>query len=168
MGGEGEVTVACDSQRAVFQMGAVSVATRLVEGPYLGIDRVLAQREVKQYHICGVSRDALLRAVRRVSLSAADAAHMTRLLFDTSRLGVRSDGADTGSAEEDIPATYTGDAFGIGFNGRFLADVLEHFPCDDIQVCVRGANHAMFIEAADPAQRNAHTAMLMPRADGGR
>jgi DNA polymerase-3 subunit beta len=67
--------------------------------------------------------DALQQAIKRVSL-VAERGTQVRLEFVDGGLRLSAGGDDEGSAEEELPVQYTGDAVTIAFNPGYLLDGL--------------------------------------------
>ncbi|QQQ76469.1 DNA polymerase III subunit beta [Saccharothrix sp. 6-C] len=68
--------------------------------------------------------DALVQAIKRVSL-VAERGTQVRLEFVDSGLRLSAGGDDEGSAEEELPVDYTGDAVTIAFNPTYLLEGLQ-------------------------------------------
>ncbi|KJK47677.1 DNA polymerase III subunit beta [Lentzea aerocolonigenes] len=67
--------------------------------------------------------DTLVQAIKRVSL-VAERGTQVRLEFVDGGLRLSAGGDDEGSAEEELPVEYTGDAVTIAFNPGYLLDGL--------------------------------------------
>ncbi|MEV0676993.1 DNA polymerase III subunit beta [Actinosynnema sp. NPDC050436] len=68
--------------------------------------------------------DSLVQAIKRVSL-VAERGTQVRLEFGDSVLKLSAGGDDEGSAEEELPVEYTGDAVTIAFNPTYLHEGLQ-------------------------------------------
>ncbi|MEU4801482.1 DNA polymerase III subunit beta [Actinosynnema sp. NPDC023587] len=68
--------------------------------------------------------DSLVQAIKRVSL-VAERGTQVRLEFADSSLKLSAGGDDEGSAEEELPVDYTGDAVTIAFNPTYLHEGLQ-------------------------------------------
>ncbi len=68
--------------------------------------------------------DSLVQAIKRVSL-VAERGTQVRLEFADSVLRLSAGGDDEGSAEEELPVDYTGDAVTIAFNPTYLLEGLQ-------------------------------------------
>jgi DNA polymerase-3 subunit beta len=68
--------------------------------------------------------DALVQAIKRVSL-VAERGTQVRLEFVDNSLRLSAGGDDEGSAEEELPVDYTGDAVTIAFNPTYLLEGLQ-------------------------------------------
>jgi DNA polymerase-3 subunit beta len=73
-------------------------------------------------------RDSLLQTVRRVSLLASERARGIKFSVQEDSLEVSANNPDLGEASEDVKVKYGGDEIEIGFNSRYLLDVLNVLP----------------------------------------
>ena len=64
-------------------------------------------------------------ALRRVSILSSERARGVKLRIENGLLEVTTTNPDIGEAREELEADYAGDEFAIGFNARYLLDVLQ-------------------------------------------
>ena len=105
--------------------GDVQFLTRLIEGTYPNYENVIPQGNEKKVP---VSREALTKALRRVSVMSRERANAVRFDFEeTGSVGsliISSSNPDLGEAKEDLTVDYKGDKLTVGFNARYLIDTL--------------------------------------------
>ena len=70
------------------------------------------------------NRDDLLAALRRISLLASERSRGVKLHLEKGKLEASASNPDQGEASEDIEISYGGEALSVGFNARYLIDVL--------------------------------------------
>jgi DNA polymerase-3 subunit beta len=100
---------------------AVSFFMRLVEGEFPDYRQVIpAETRI----VARANRDDLLAALRRTSLLASERSRGVKLGFEKGRLEVSASNPDQGEASEEIEVSYAGEPLAIGFNARYLIDVL--------------------------------------------
>jgi len=110
----------------------VSFFMRLVEGEFPNYSQVIPKETPRR---ATVQRDDLLAALRRTSLLASERSHGVRLGISKGTLTLSASNPDQGEANEDIEASYAGDELQVGFNARYLIDVLNvHPPGDTIEI----------------------------------
>ena len=71
-----------------------------------------------------LQRDALLSALRRVSILVADRAKAVRFAFGEEELEIQVHNVDRGEVRETVPMELTGDELEVGFNARYLQEIL--------------------------------------------
>jgi DNA polymerase-3 subunit beta len=119
--GEGDIQVAVTENQALFSLGDVWVATRLIDGQFPNYRQLLPE---SFDHSIPVDREEMLAVARRVSLLAQKNTPL-RLSFAPGRLTMKAVTQDVGQAEEELEIDFAGEEFEIGFNPLFLIDGLE-------------------------------------------
>lgn len=127
-GGSDEVGVAAQRNQVVFEVGSVTLSSRLVEGKFPNYRQLLPE---SYEHELQIDRAELLATVRRVGLLAQRNAPL-RLAFREGELEVSARTPDVGEARETIPVAFEGETLEIGFNPEFLRDGLESAGTDDL------------------------------------
>jgi DNA polymerase-3 subunit beta len=118
---EGETKLGFVESSAVLQRPRVKLVMRLIEGVFPDYRQVIPKSGEKKLT---VGRDRLLYTLRRVSLLSSDKANAVKLELHPGQLRVLSQNPDLGEAKEDVPVQYQGEPLKIGFNARYLIDVL--------------------------------------------
>ena len=95
---------------------------RLIEGEFPDYRQVIPKESKKHVR---VGSEELLGALRRVSILSSERARGVKLRIDSGLLEVTTTNPDIGEAREELEADYAGDEFAIGFNARYLLDVLQ-------------------------------------------
>jgi DNA polymerase-3 subunit beta len=108
--------------------GDVQFLTRLIEGTYPNYENVIPQANEKKV---SVNKEALTKALRRVSVMSRERANAVRFDFgppqaDASggNLVISSSNPDVGEAREELSVDYKADKLTVGFNARYLIDTL--------------------------------------------
>jgi DNA polymerase-3 subunit beta len=141
---------------AIFHRQDVTLVMRLIEGLFPDYRQVIPKPGEK---VVTVGRLRLLETLRRVSLLSSDKAHAVKIELSKGTLTVLSQNPDLGDAREEVPVEYEGEPLKIGFNARYLIDVLQVLDSDDVA-----------LEMADdlspcvmrPSGRDGYTAVIMP------
>jgi DNA polymerase-3 subunit beta len=126
-----ELTLNVADKHIRLHTPAVSSFMRLVEGEFPDYRQVIPSApRVKAL----INRDDMLAALRRMSLLASERSHGVRVHLEKGRLEVSASNPDQGEASEDIEVSYAGEPLSVGFNARYLLDVLGvHAPGDVIE-----------------------------------
>jgi DNA polymerase-3 subunit beta len=119
--GSTPVTMAFSSHSASLQAGAVTLFMRLIEGQFPNYRQVIPQGATKKAQI---ERQAFGEALKRVSLLSQGRAHGVRMLFGEDGLTLVAEDPDHGDAQELVPMQYEGEPLTIGFNARYVLDIL--------------------------------------------
>lgn len=118
---EGETKLGFIESSAVLRRPGVSLAMRLIDGAFPDYRQVIPKTGEKRFT---VGRERFLDTLRRISLLSSDKAHAVKLELEPGRLRVLSQNPDLGEGREEVPVEYQGEPLKIGFNARYLMDVL--------------------------------------------
>lgn len=127
-----EVKMQLNSKGAVFEVGAFRLSCKFIMGNYPNYNRVIVSDS--PYHIV-VEREALLNAVRRVSLFASKSTSLVKCNVETTHIQMTSRDFDYSTlGEESVDCTYDGQPMMIGFATNYMIDILSHLNCDEIKI----------------------------------
>jgi len=107
--------------------GPVELSMRLLEGEFPDYKQVVPSESTRRATL-GTSE--FLAALRRVSLVSSERTCGVRLQIDSSRMEVSSINPDVGEASEEIEVEYDAAALTLGFNARYIMDVLQVLASD--------------------------------------
>jgi DNA polymerase III subunit beta len=105
----------------ILKAGPVVLSTRLIEGSFPDYKQVIPQSTSK---CAKISRQALQESLKRVSVLSR--ANGVRLLFDNNKLELVGEDPEFGRANEVIEIDYPHEELNIGFNARYILDILSH------------------------------------------
>ncbi|MCW2951186.1 MAG: polymerase beta subunit [Conexibacter sp.] len=123
-----ELIVGVRQNQVVFQVGAVVLSSRLIEGQFPNYRQLLPESYEHELSLAG---SEVTDVVRRISLLAQKNAPL-RLSFAPGELTVSAQTPDIGEARESLPVAFQGESFEIGFNPDFLREGLEGVQSGDI------------------------------------
>jgi DNA polymerase-3 subunit beta len=128
--GEETVRIALQGGVAHASLGHVDLSMRLVEGEFPDYKQVVPQKSERRMLI---AVEPLLSALRRVSVVSSERTRGVKLQLDGARLEISSMNPDVGEATEELSVEYEGNPLSIGFNAKYLIDLLAVLP-DTTQV----------------------------------
>ena len=126
---DAEVQLGFSQSNGILKTGSVELSTRLVEGSFPDYKAVVPKQGSK---IAKIHRGALAEALKRVSLLSSGRANGVRLTFNDKRLDLKAEDPEFGEANETIDIDYMGGELTIGFNARYILDVLALIPNDGV------------------------------------
>lgn len=115
----------------LFQFGAVTVISRLIEGQFPRYESVIPAPSTTTL-TC--ARHLLTDAIRRVGLMTTATSQAVVFELAKDRVTVSKESTELGSAREELPASYTGQPMTIAFNPEFWLDVLKVLDTDDVAI----------------------------------
>jgi DNA polymerase-3 subunit beta len=122
---DAEITLTIADKDVRLHTPAVSFFMRLVEGEFPDYKQVVPSSSGTK---ATLNRDDLLAALRRMSLLASERSHGVKLSLQKGGLELSASSPEQGEASEDLEAAYAGEPLSIGFNVRYLMDVLGVLP----------------------------------------
>lgn len=124
-------TIAFGDRSAVVSTASLSLIVRLAEGEFPDYRQVLPTSFKRRVE---VDRDALDKALRNVAIMATDRNHLARLAFESDRIVLTAANVEAGDARSEVPIDMTGPRIDIGFNVRYLQDVLGNTRSDRVLI----------------------------------
>src|SRR5471032_347483 len=126
-----ELEIAKGENHLGFRSPFTAVFTRLIEGPYPPYDQVIPKDNNR---VAIADRQALMSALRRMSIIASDQTHRIRLSFNSGMLKFSVSTPDLGEAQDELPVRYDGDPLDIGFNAAYLLEILRYMRSEERRV----------------------------------
>ncbi len=155
-GDDAEAELGFAETSGVFRKTGLSMVMRLIDGQFPDYQQVVP-KESERVVILG--RVRFLETLRRVSLLSQDQMHTVKLDVGGGVVRVTSQSPDLGEAQEEIPAAADGAPISVGFNARYLMDVLQAVETDDVAFEI---NDDMSPGVLRPAGDPSYTAVVMP------
>lgn len=126
-GEEGDVEIALSSSKIRFVAGPLVLASKLIDGTFPDYERVIPRHNDR---LLELDTRLFAEAVDRVSTISMEKGRAVKLNVAPGRLTLTVNNPDSGSAEEEVAASYAGDMIDIGFNARYLLDVASQIKSD--------------------------------------
>lgn len=124
---EGAVQVSLSDTKIRFVVDQTMLTSKLIDGTFPDYERVIPVNNKKALD---VDPKTLEQAVDRVSTISSEKSRAVKLALEKDRLTVSATSAEQGSGSEELSAIYGGDAMEIGFNARYLIDILKQVEGD--------------------------------------
>jgi len=137
------VKVDFNKTNALFSFGNVIMICRLIDGKYPNYEAVIPKQNPNKLI---VDRASFLGALKRVSVFSNKATHQIRVKVTGSQLRVSAEDLDfANEGHELLTCTYVGEDMEIGFNSRFLLEMVSNLDCDEIIIEMSAPNRAGII-----------------------
>lgn len=158
-GSETEVTIEYNDSNAKFSFDDTELICRLIDGKYPNYEAVIPKENP---NTLSISRGQFLSSVRRVSIFSNKTTHQIRLKIAGAELNISAEDIDySNKAEERLSCDYQGDDMQIGFNSRFLVEMLNNLTSDDVTLEMSLPNRAGILMPADGLDEGEHVTMLV-------
>ncbi|MDH3697411.1 MAG: DNA polymerase III subunit beta [Flavobacteriaceae bacterium] len=159
LGSEEDVLVEYNDSNAKFSFDETVLICRLIDGKYPNYEAVIPKENPNQLSI---SRDQFLSSVKRVSIFSNKTTHQIRLRIAGAELNISAEDIDySNKAEERLTCSYQGDDMQIGFNSRFLVEMLNSLQSGDISLEMSMPNRAGILTPMDGLDEGEQITMLV-------
>jgi DNA polymerase III subunit beta len=158
-GSEDEVLIEYNESNAKFTFNNTQLVCRLIDGKYPNYEAVIPKENPNKLLI---ERSQFLSSVRRVSIFSNKTTHQIRLKIAGAELNISAEDIDfSNKAEERLSCDYQGDDMQIGFNSRFLTEMLNNLSSDNVQLEMSLPNRAGILTPADGLDEGEQIIMLV-------
>ncbi|MEW4925412.1 DNA polymerase III subunit beta [Algibacter sp. 2305UL17-15] len=156
---EDEVTIEYNESNAKFTFENSELICRLIDGKYPNYEAVIPKENPNKL---AIDRTQFLNSVRRVSIFSNKTTHQIRLKIAGAELNISAEDVDySNKAEERLTCDYQGDDMQIGFNSRFLTEMLNNLTSTDVQLEMSMPNRAGILTPVDGLDEGEHITMLV-------
>lgn len=124
------VTVELSENKVRFSMEDVTLTSKLIDGTYPDYERVIPTDNDKNLEL---NVKELASAVDRVSV-VAERTRAIKMLTHPNKVTITTSSPDLGSASEEIEGKYESESLEIGYNFRYLLDILSEVKGDSVRI----------------------------------
>ena len=156
---DAEVAIEYNDSNATFSFENYVLTCRLIDGKYPNYEAVIPKENPNKLLI---NRVQFLNSVRRVAIFANKTTHQIRLKIAGTELNISAEDIDySNKADERLTCDYQGDDMQIGFNSRFLTEMLNNLSSDEIQLEMSMPNRAGILTPVDGLDEGETITMLV-------
>ena len=156
---DNEVKIEYNDSNATFSIENYVLMCRLIDGKYPNYEAVIPKENPNKLII---NRTQFLNSVRRVAIFANKTTHQIRLKIAGTELNISAEDIDySNKADERLTCDYQGDDIQIGFNSRFLTEMLTNLTSDEIQLEMSMPNRAGILTPIDGLDEGETVTMLV-------
>lgn len=135
-----DVSVEYNNTSAFFKFGNINLVCRLIDERYPDYDAVIPLNNPNKLTI---DRLSFLGSLSRVAIYANKTTHQVRLKIEGNELNISSEDIDfSNEAHEKLTCAYEGEDMEIGFNARFLIEMLRNLSCEEVSLEMSTPNRA--------------------------
>ncbi|MBW2937401.1 DNA polymerase III subunit beta [Aureisphaera sp. CAU 1614] len=158
-GSEEDITIEYNESNAKFTFENTEMVCRLIDGKYPNYEAVIPKENPNKLTI---DRNQFLNSVRRVSIFSNKTTHQIRLKIAGAELNVSAEDIDySNKADERLTCAYQGDDIQIGFNSRFLTEMLNNLTSDEVSLEMSLPNRAGILTPVDGLDEGEQVTMLV-------
>jgi len=146
---DGAVDVSLSDTKVKFAFNGVVLTSKLIDGTFPDYTRVIPTANEKVLEVDG---HMFAEAVDRVSTISSDKTRSVKIGLEGDRIMLSVNSPENGTATEEVAASYGSDAMEIGFNSRYLLDILGQMEGDVVRAeLADSASPTILRDGADEA-----------------
>jgi len=159
LSGEEDVTIEYNDANAKFTFENFVLICRLIDGKYPNYEAVIPKENPNKLT---VDRASFQNSVRRVSIFSSKTTHQIRLKMAGTELNISAEDIDfSNKADERLNCDYQGDDMQIGFNSRFLSEMLSNLSSNEVLIEMSLPNRAGILTPIDGTDEGEEITMLV-------
>ena len=128
---DGTVEISLSPTKIRFGLGSAILTSKLIDGTFPDYNRVIPTGNDKLLKLDPKSFSA---GVDRVSTIASEKTRAVKISVDRDKVTLSVTSPENGVATEELAADYGSDGIEIGFNARYLLDILGEIDGDTVEV----------------------------------
>ena len=128
---EGTVEISLSATKIRFGLGSAILTSKLIDGTFPDYNRVIPTGNDKLLKLDPKSFSA---GVDRVSTIASEKTRAVKMSLDRDKVTLSVTSPENGVATEEVPADYGSEGLEIGFNAKYLLDILGEIDGDTVEV----------------------------------
>ncbi|MCW3797676.1 DNA polymerase III subunit beta [Sphingomonas sp. BN140010] len=145
---EGTVEVSLSPTKVRFVLGHAVLTSKLIDGTFPDYNRVIPTANDK---LLKLDPKSFAQGVDRVATIASEKTRAVKMSVDRDRVTLSVTSPENGLATEEVPADYSADGLEIGFNARYLLDILGEIDGDTVEVHLADAAAPTLLRENDKA-----------------
>jgi DNA polymerase-3 subunit beta len=143
---EGTVEVSLSATKIRFGLGTAVLTSKLIDGTFPDYSRVIPTGNDK---LLKIDPKSFMEGVDRVSTIASEKTRAVKMALEKDKITLSVTSPENGTAAEEVPGDYASDGFEIGFNARYLMDILAQVDGDTVEVHLADAAAPTLIREND-------------------
>jgi DNA polymerase III subunit beta len=128
---EGTVEISLSPTKVRFGLGSAILTSKLIDGTFPDYNRVIPTANDK---LLKLDPKSFAQGVDRVSTIASEKTRAVKMAVDRDKVTLSVTSPENGVATEEVPADYGADGLEIGFNAKYLLDILGEIDGDTVEV----------------------------------
>lgn len=158
-GEDGNVLIKYNPTSAFFAHKNIQLICRLIDGKYPNYEAVIPKDNPNKLTI---DRQALASSIKRVSIFSNKTTHQIRLKITGNQLYVSAQDLDfSNEAIESLPCQYEGQDMEIGFNSKFLLEMLNNIDTELVNLEMSAPNRAGILLPVDNNSKNEEDVLML-------
>ncbi len=155
-----EVVLSYNKKNAFFSFGETDVIIRLIDAKYPDYNTVIPYDNP---NFLTLDRASFQSSLRRIAIYANKSTNQVVMNISDGSLTISAQDLDfSNEATEQMACEYSGEAMNIGFNAKFLGEMLSVLDTDQIRLKLSTPNRAGILERAEQPEGEELLMLVMP------
>lgn len=146
--GENPVQIDLSASKIRFTLGNAILTSKLIDGTFPDYTRVIPTGNDK---LLKIDPRSFEEGVDRVATIATEKTRAVKVGVDTDKVTLTVNSPENGTASEEVPGDYKSGPIEIGFNARYLLDILQQIEADEVELHLADESAPTLIREGDKA-----------------
>jgi DNA polymerase-3 subunit beta len=146
---EGAIEISLSDTKIQFNFAGVDLTSKLIDGTFPDYQRVIPAGNDKSL---AIEAKEFAQSVDRVSTISADKTRAVKLAIAKDKVTLSVVNPESGTATEEVGATYSASAIEVGFNAKYLLDITGQIEGKEIRLLLSDAGSPTIIEDAEDSR----------------
>jgi len=156
---DSKVKIEYNTTNAFFEFGNYNLICRLIDGKYPNYEAVIPAENPNKLTI---DRIPFLNSIKRVSIFSNQSTHQVRFKVSGKELTLSAEDLDfSNEAKERLTCQYEGEDMEIGFNSKFVLEMLNIIDTDEVCLEMSAPNRAGLLIPVNPENKAEDLLMLV-------
>ena len=157
--GDEEILLEYNDSNAIFTFNDIIIVCRLVDGKYPNYEAVIPKENP---NVLTIDRLQFLGSIKRVAIFSNKTTHQIKLKLAGSELSLFAEDVDfANEASERLTCYYDGDDMEIGFNSRFLLEMLNNLDTPEVKLSMSEPSRAGLLTPSNNSNTDEDILMLV-------
>ena len=123
------VKINLDPNKIIFYIDKIVLISKLIDGNFPDYERVIPKNND---NVLTIKRNIFCEAIDRVSTIIDDKSPSIKFKLLENLMNMSSIDSESGSATEDIETKYNGPQIDIGFNSKYILEMINHLDDEEV------------------------------------
>jgi DNA polymerase III subunit beta len=154
--GDANIQIDLSASKIRFTFDNAILTSKLIDGTFPDYSRVIPTGNDK---LLRIDPKAFSQGVDRVATIATEKTRAVKMALEKDKITLSVTSPENGTAAEEVSGEYSSDGFEIGFNARYLMDILSEIEGDTVELHLADGSAPTLIREND---KSAALYVLMP------
>ena len=140
------ITLSFSKTKIKLSTDGCVLISKLIDAEYPDYERVIPSSNSS---IAIVNKKDFVSSIDRVSTVVSDKHNGVKFIFSDNNIKLVAESIENGYADDEINANYTGETTEIGFNSRYLLDILAQIESDEVSLKLGNGNLPIIVQGIE-------------------